>query len=281
MRLASTLRAITLAMSLVAAAPAAHASREPGHPDPSTSAVAGKNAFDVQLVDVVHATPSQHAADEDGRSAAEPELPYCDGGPASGDCTPVTICMADPTSPTGHTAFVSFGHQGGSSGLAAAGPCDPNQSPGPSLPNAVLRAFERVPLPEPQLAIQPPNGKTLIGLETIYSTKAEPFTRTLNLLGQSVQLSIRASSYDWIHGDGTTQNTDWPGKPWGHGTSIEDYITHTYEDTGNVRPQVRVTWSADYRIGNGPWQTVNGTVQRTSPAAFLQVLEAEPQLVAP
>jgi hypothetical protein len=268
-------------MSVVAAAPAARASHEPGHPDPAISAAAGKNEFDVLLVDVVHATPSQHAADEDGQSATEPELPYCDGGPASGDCTPVTICMADPTSPTGHTAFVSFGHQGGSSGLAAAGPCDPNRSPGPSLPNAVLRAFQRIPLPEPQLAIQPPKGKTLIGLETILSTEANPFTRTLTLLGRRVDLRIHASSFDWVHGDGTTQTTDWPGRAWQRGVPIERYVTYVYENTGPFTPSVRVTWSADYRVANGPWQPVNGTVERTSAPAQLQVLEAEPKLVAP
>ncbi|RJS46465.1 hypothetical protein D4739_09750 [Nocardioides cavernaquae] len=149
------------------------------------------------------------------------------------------------------------------------------------MPTAVLRAFQRIPLPEPRLDIQPPNGKTLIGLEAIFSTEAEPFIRNLRLLGRSVDLRIHASSYEWIHGDTTTQTTDWPGKPWQRGTSIDSYITHIYEDTGNVQPQVRVTWSADYRVGNGPWQPVNGTVVRTSPPANLQVLEAEPKLVAP
>jgi len=190
--------------------------------------------------------------------------------------------MPDLTSPTGHSLFVAFGEVGGNSGFTSAGPCSPGAAAaGPSLPGLVLRAFQRVPLPEPALNIQPPKGKTLIGLETIYSTKAEPFTRTLNLLGQSVELRIHASSYEWIHGDGTTQTTDWPGRPWERGTSIDTYITHTYADTGPVHPQVSVTWSADYRVGNGPWQTVNGTVTRTSPSSDLQILEAKPQLVAP
>jgi hypothetical protein len=160
--------------------------------------------------------------------------------------------------------------------------CDPNStSQSPSLPMLVLRAFQRIPLPEPRLDIQPPNGKTLIGLETILSTQAEPFTRNLRLLGQPVQLRIHASSYEWIHGDHTTQTTDWAGRPWERGLPIERYITHIYEDTGNVQPGVRVTWSADYRVGNGAWQPVDGTVDRMSPSTNLQVLEAKPQLVAP
>jgi hypothetical protein len=150
-----------------------------------------------------------------------------------------------------------------------------------NLPALVLRAFQRIPLPEPALAIQPPNGKTLIGLETIFSTQAEPFTRNLRLLGQSIQLRIHTSSYEWIHGDGTTQATDWSGRVWERGVPKDRYITHTYEHTGNVAPRVRVTWTAEYRVGNGPWQPVNGTVDRTSPSVQIQVLEAEPQLVAP
>lgn len=157
----------------------------------------------------------------------------------------------------------------------------PKPSDGPSLSTLVERAFQEVPVPAATVSIQPPKGKTLIGLETIFSAQAESFTRTLTLLGQQVQLRIEPSSYAWVHGDETTQATDWGGRAWEQGRSMSDYITHVYEHTGNVQPRVDVTWSAQFRVGGGAWQPVNGTVTITGIPTQLEIVEAEPKLVAP
>lgn len=155
----------------------------------------------------------------------------------------------------------------------------PTRQVRPPLPASVLRAFRRVPLPEPQLSIQPPNGKTLVGLETIYSTKAEPFTRTLRLLGRQVTLRVEPTSFVWRHGDGTSQTTDWSGKAWDHDSpDIDGYLTHVYEHTGEVNPSVEVTWSAEFRVGGGAWQPVNGTVTRAGAPVPLRVVEGQPVL---
>jgi hypothetical protein len=160
-------------------------------------------------------------------------------------------------------------------------PCTPGAADNAAraLPALVLQELKHVPLPAPTLSIQPPNGKTLVGLETIFSTKVEPFTRTLTLLGQQVTLRIKPSSFLWHHGDGTSQTTDWAGKAWDHDSpDIDGYLTHTFEHTGTVRPSVEVTWSAEYRVGGGAWQTVNGTVTRAGAPVPLQVLEGQPVL---
>jgi hypothetical protein len=258
------------------------ASADPG-PDHVTS-TAGANDFNVKAHDVV--TTSSPVAQSATTATVEqaPPPPPCTETVMYADCTPIDICVADSRSPSGGFHVVYTGLETGPAPTLWMEQCTPgtgNTTIGPSLPALVLRAFQRIPLPEPALAIQPPNGKTLIGLETIFSTQAEPFTRNLRLLGQSIQLRIHTSSYEWIHGDGTSQTTDWSGRPWQRGVPKDRYITHTYEHTGDVAPRVRVTWTAEYRVGNGPWQPVNGTVERTSPPATLQVLEAEPQLVAP
>lgn len=232
-------------------------------------------------------SPSSTGSDHVAVAADAPPPACTDSGDgsftsAAADCTPTTVCQPLAGSPEGGVLIVYTGGWDAEEFSTSGNSCTPGAgNPQESLPGLVLRAFQRIPLPQPQLNIQPPKDKTLIGLETIYSTKAEPFNRTLNLLGRRVELRIKATAYEWRHGDGTTQDTDWAGKPWQRGTSIESYITHIYEDTGRFNPTVRVTWSADYRVGNGAWQPVNGTVDRTSPPADLQVLEAEPQLVAP
>lgn len=83
------------------------------------------------------------------------------------------------------------------------------------------------------------------------------------------------------HGDQTSQTTIWSGIPWRNGLSMDSYITHVYEHTGHVTPSVSVTWSAEYRVDNGPWLPVNGTVTRASQPTALEIVEAEPRLVAP
>jgi len=143
----------------------------------------------------------------------------------------------------------------------------------------VLRAFERVPLPESRVVVQPPGGQTLVGLDTIFSTGAEGFTESVTLLGRSVELDIAPTSYRWSHGDSTEQTTDWPGARWTHNGSAGGYITHVYDDTARLATSVDTTWSARYRVGDGPWQEVPGTVTIEGDAAPLRVRSASPHLV--
>ena len=146
-------------------------------------------------------------------------------------------------------------------------------------PALVLRAFERIPLPESELVIQPPGGQTLVGLDTIFSTKAERFTETVTLLGRTVELDIEPSSYRWSHGDNSEQTTDWPGEEWSRGGSASGYVTHVYDDRMRISTSVDTTWSARYRIGSGAWQEVPGTVTIEGDPAPLRVRSASPHLV--
>jgi hypothetical protein len=143
----------------------------------------------------------------------------------------------------------------------------------------VLRAFRRIPVPASEVSIQPPGGETLVNLDTIFSTRATGFTRTLGLLGHRVELDIEPSSYRWVNGDGTTQVTDWAGKSWTRGTPISEFITHRYADAAaEVQPRVDTTWTARYRVDGGPWRDVGGTVTITGEPSDLAVLSATPHL---
>ena len=143
----------------------------------------------------------------------------------------------------------------------------------------MLRAFERVPLPESELVVQPPGGQTLVGLDTIFSTEADGFTETVTLLGRSVELDIRPSSYRWSHGDSTEQTTDWPGEEWRRGGDASRYVTHIYDDRMRISTSVDTTWTAQYRVDGGAWQEVPGTVTIEGEAASLRVRSASPHLV--
>lgn len=149
----------------------------------------------------------------------------------------------------------------------------PGQDPAAVVNAAVYEAFRAVPLPETNLQIQPPDATTLVNLPTNFFTTTESFTTTVTVLGYTVDLDITPTSYTWDFGDGTTRTTTTPGAPY---PDLD--ITHTYTRTGTYPTNLTTTWSADYRVDDGPWQRVQGTVDMPSPTIDLQVREATPVL---
>jgi hypothetical protein len=144
----------------------------------------------------------------------------------------------------------------------------------------VLRAFQRIPVPASRVEIQPPGGKTLVNLETIFSTEAAEFTRTIGLLGHRVDLEISPSQFKWVTGDGADFATDWAGRAWEKGVPMGEYITHNYDDADDVTTRVDTTWSARYRVDGGDWHDVGGTVTIEGEPFDLAVLSAAPHLVS-
>jgi hypothetical protein len=138
----------------------------------------------------------------------------------------------------------------------------------------VAEAFARVPLPPSQLIVQPPNGRTLVNFETNFYTETEPFTRSVTLLGQQVELSITPTSFAWRFGDGKSRTTSSPGSAF---PDLE--ITHSYLRKGRVTPSVDTTYTATYRVNGGPSQPVPGIVTIAGSAVPLRVVTARPQLV--
>lgn len=147
-------------------------------------------------------------------------------------------------------------------------------------PGRILEAFRRIPLPDAPLEIQPPGGETLVNFDTILHTQAEPFQETVQLLGRQVTFDITPATFTWSLGNDQTMTTTDPGRPWAPGTPMDAYVSHRYTQAGPVTLQLTTTWTARWRLGNGPWRDVDGTVTMTSPAQDLQVRTARPQLVS-
>ncbi|MCW2847529.1 MAG: hypothetical protein JWR90_1503 [Marmoricola sp.] len=137
----------------------------------------------------------------------------------------------------------------------------------------ILNAFRRIPLPALRSHSQPAD-KTLINFDTIFFTEAQPLTRQVTLLGQSVRLEIRPSRFEWVHGDGTTETTSTAGAPY----PVKDVVYRYADAHTTVEHRVVVTWSADYSLNGGPLRPVNGTVTTTGPATPLRIAEASPAL---
>ncbi len=145
-------------------------------------------------------------------------------------------------------------------------------------PGRILEAFERIPLPEAPLEVQPPGGVTLVNFDTILHTDAQPFTETVQLLNRQITFDIEPSEFTWTLGDGRTLTTTDPGRAWRAGLPMNEYVSHRYAEAGTVQLQLTTTWSARWRLPNGPWRPVAGTVDITSPPQDLEITTARPQL---
>lgn len=181
----------------------------------------------------------------------------------------------------GHLYFVWAHYPDGTTANLGSQCFEPDEAPAAQAvtAEAVLRAFERIPVPASEVVIQPPGGETLVNLDTVFSTEAEPFRRTIGLLGHRVELDIWASEFRWVNGDGTVLVTDWAGRAWSKGAKVGELITHRYDEARRgLRPRVDTTWSARYRVDGGPWRDVGGTVTITGDPHDLAVLSAEPKL---
>lgn len=138
----------------------------------------------------------------------------------------------------------------------------------------VSSLLKRIPLPASELQVQPPGGETLVNFETNFFTEQEPFTRTVRLLGQRVELKIWPSRFRWVFGDGSELASVEAGAPY---PDLE--ITHDYVSKGGLSPRVDTTYAAQFRVNGGAWRDVDGTVTIPGAPVQLEVRTATPVLV--
>ncbi len=155
---------------------------------------------------------------------------------------------------------------------APAAPAAPVAAPALTA-GRVLQAFQRIPLPHLRSRTQPDN-RTLVNFDTIFYVDAEQFQRTITLLGRRVTLAITPSSFTWDHGDGTSSVTSDPGARY----PSKDVVYRYQKAHRTFAHSVTIVWTARYRVGNGPWQPVPGSVTTTGPSTDLRIAEATPVL---
>lgn len=160
-------------------------------------------------------------------------------------------------------------------GTACRGGGSPDVTPLPEVtPGHVLREVRRLPLPRATVAIQP-SGRTLVNLDTVFSTTAPQFDETVTILGQQVRIVAKPTRYTWDFADGTTKTTATPGRPY---PAMD--VTHRYTQADRThRPRVDVTFTISYSVDGGPTQSLEQTITTRGPAATLVTREATAVLV--
>ena len=135
-------------------------------------------------------------------------------------------------------------------------------------------AMRRLSWPRPELTIQPPDGQTLVDFDTNFFTRdTATTTQTVSLLGQRVTIEARPSRYVWHYGDGSSRSTTSPGAAYPH-----TVVTHSYEEVGHVRPSVDTVYAGRYRVNDGGWQAIPGTLTVSGETVPLWVRSASPSL---
>jgi hypothetical protein len=139
----------------------------------------------------------------------------------------------------------------------------------------VVSAIRRVGVPPGEVTAP---GYTLVNLETTFYTDAQAFTRTLSIIGYSVDVEVTPSTFTWHWGDGETLTTDTPGAPY---PSTD--VTHTYRHhTAQGRPldlSVDVGYTARFRVDGAAWIDIPDTITIEGPVTTLPVRQASAVLV--
>jgi hypothetical protein len=130
--------------------------------------------------------------------------------------------------------------------------------------------------------------RALVNAEAVLWAETSPNRDlgTVTVVGQPVALRIGFDHADWSFGDGSTDTTTDPGKPYRKtdpcGTAqCADYYGHTYRDTGAVTISLTVAWNAQFSLDGGATWTDVDPAPLSGPATThaLDVVQARGILV--
>lgn len=144
------------------------------------------------------------------------------------------------------------------------------------IPAAAARAFQEMQIAPSEVNVQPPDGWTLVNVDTIAFADTAPRTMSTSLFGIPVEIRAVPSTYTWDFGDGSAPlvTTD-PGAPYPAHT-----IAHAYAKKGVATILLTTTWHGQFRLAGEPtWRDVAGEGTTVSSSGSLEILEARARLV--
>jgi hypothetical protein len=144
------------------------------------------------------------------------------------------------------------------------------------IPAAAARAFQEMQIAPSEVHVQPPNGWTLVNVDTIAYTDRTQRTMNTNLFGVPVEIRAVPSTYSWDFGDGSAPlTTTDPGAPYPAHT-----VAHAYVNQGEAAISLTTTWHGQFRLAGEPiWHDVAGEATTVSSSGSLEILAARARLV--
>lgn len=156
----------------------------------------------------------------------------------------------------------------------------------PQLTAAMVRDEAEKLLPHPMIGSAPPGHVTLVNIETVLwlATSSERRLGTVNLLGRRVDIRAHIERVAWDFGDDSSMTTDGLGTAYTNAhpcrtKQCPGYFGHTYADTGTMTITADLTWTGQFRVDGGGWQTIPGTVTAAATSTTIEVKEARGVLV--
>ena len=136
--------------------------------------------------------------------------------------------------------------------------------------------FQRLTITPSPITIQPPDGWTLVNVDTITYTSPAPQVFATTLLGIPVTIEATPATYTWDYDDGTAARTTTdPGAPYPDHT-----VAHVYTQEATATITLATTWHGRFQItGTTTWTPITGTATTTTTAPPLIVHEARSRLV--
>ena len=158
---------------------------------------------------------------------------------------------------------------------------DDTESPPPPAPGVTMSDLASF-YPQKPTVTGEPNGWAIIGLDTNFVSSAAVHKASGSLAGRSADVRFTPQRFLWDYGDGIRVTTTTGGSSWeqlGVPEFTATATSHVYSASGAYRVQLTVEYTAQYRIGAGPWQGVPGTLRVSAPTTTVIAADAKTVLV--
>ena len=149
--------------------------------------------------------------------------------------------------------------EGYCAGIRPGGPSEPGEQVDP-ITLSDIEAFR----PTPPVQLMQPDGWMVVGLPTNFYTTTSAHNVSGELLGLPATVRFTPFSYRWRYGDGTSAVLSTRGAPWST-LGLREFdataTSHIYRASGTYVIDLDVDYTAEYRIRDGAWQRIPGTLR--------------------